>query len=173
MLLTEKIPSFGLNAGSAVNPARDFSPRLFTLIAGWEEPFSVFPITLFKFPISMSLMTTGIWPLVLDPASSAARRSRPRCSHLRRHDQRSPPGGISLLLPTLCSDNSRDQKYENSLVWSLALLWHSAIFSSLSWSLFVIYWEYLKHGQLPNLSNRRLYVCNIHWHPIIKLWCKV
>merc|ERR1712032_339400 len=32
--------SFGLNAGSAVNPARDFSPRLFTLIAGWEESFS-------------------------------------------------------------------------------------------------------------------------------------
>jgi len=31
--------SFGLNAGSAVNPARDFSPRLLTLIAGWEEPF--------------------------------------------------------------------------------------------------------------------------------------
>jgi len=34
--------SFGLNAGSAINPARDFSPRLFTLIAGWEEAFSAF-----------------------------------------------------------------------------------------------------------------------------------
>jgi len=32
--------SFGLNAGSAINPARDFSPRLFTLIAGWEDSFS-------------------------------------------------------------------------------------------------------------------------------------
>jgi len=31
--------SFGLNAGSAINPARDFSPRLLTLIAGWKEPF--------------------------------------------------------------------------------------------------------------------------------------
>ena len=27
--------SFGHNCGFAVNPARDFSPRLFTLIAGW------------------------------------------------------------------------------------------------------------------------------------------
>jgi glycerol uptake facilitator-like aquaporin len=26
---------FGFNAGYAINPARDFSPRLFTLIAGW------------------------------------------------------------------------------------------------------------------------------------------
>jgi len=34
--------SFGLNAGAAVNPARDFSPRLFTLIAGWEDSFSAF-----------------------------------------------------------------------------------------------------------------------------------
>jgi len=32
--------SFGLNAGAAINPARDFSPRLFTLIAGWDESFS-------------------------------------------------------------------------------------------------------------------------------------
>jgi len=31
--------SFGLNAGSAINPARDFSPRLLTLLAGWKEPF--------------------------------------------------------------------------------------------------------------------------------------
>jgi glycerol uptake facilitator-like aquaporin len=27
--------SFGFNAGYAVNPARDFAPRLFTAMAGW------------------------------------------------------------------------------------------------------------------------------------------
>lgn len=27
--------AFGFNCGYAVNPARDFSPRVFTAIAGW------------------------------------------------------------------------------------------------------------------------------------------
>jgi len=35
--------SFGLNAGCAINPARDFAPRLLTLIAGWgTQPFTAF-----------------------------------------------------------------------------------------------------------------------------------
>lgn len=32
--------TFGLNCGYAINPARDFAPRLWTLIAGWgTAPF--------------------------------------------------------------------------------------------------------------------------------------
>lgn len=31
--------SFGLNCGYALNPVRDFIPRLFTSIAGWVNLF--------------------------------------------------------------------------------------------------------------------------------------
>jgi MIP family channel proteins len=40
MLLTGIALSFGYNTGFALNPARDFGPRLFTLLAGWG--FDVF-----------------------------------------------------------------------------------------------------------------------------------
>ena len=44
--------SFGFNAGYAINPARDFSPRLFTLIAGWgTETFSYNDTYWFYVPI--------------------------------------------------------------------------------------------------------------------------
>jgi len=35
LLVTLIGATFGLNAGYAINPARDLGPRLFTLVAGW------------------------------------------------------------------------------------------------------------------------------------------
>ena len=32
--------SLGLTAGAAINPARDFSPRLLSQLAGWSGPFT-------------------------------------------------------------------------------------------------------------------------------------
>ena len=33
--------SFGLNAGAAINPARDMGPRILTALVGWPDTFSV------------------------------------------------------------------------------------------------------------------------------------
>ncbi len=48
--------SFGINCGFAVNPARDFAPRLFTLIAGWG--WKVFSVDNYYFwiPIIMPML---------------------------------------------------------------------------------------------------------------------
>jgi glycerol uptake facilitator-like aquaporin len=42
--------SFGLNAGAAINPARDLAPRALSALAGWPGTFSVssFLITFVK-----------------------------------------------------------------------------------------------------------------------------
>ncbi|MFJ8632481.1 MIP/aquaporin family protein [Streptomyces sp. NPDC093568] len=44
--------SFGANAGYAINPARDFGPRLFTWMAGWED---------LAFPGSLPGAFSGYW----------------------------------------------------------------------------------------------------------------
>ncbi|GAB2757040.1 MIP/aquaporin family protein [Streptomyces bullii] len=44
--------SFGANAGYAINPARDFGPRLFTWMAGWKD---------LAFPGSLSGAFNGYW----------------------------------------------------------------------------------------------------------------
>jgi len=49
--------SFGINCGFAVNPARDFAPRLFTLIAGWG--WKVFEANDYFFWIPMTMPMLG------------------------------------------------------------------------------------------------------------------
>ncbi|MFE5813227.1 MIP/aquaporin family protein [Streptomyces sp. NPDC056479] len=44
--------SFGANAGYAINPARDFGPRLFTWMAGWQD---------LAFPGSLPGAFSGYW----------------------------------------------------------------------------------------------------------------
>ena len=41
-MITLFLPSFGLNAGAAINPARDLAPRILSIMGGWpEETFKV------------------------------------------------------------------------------------------------------------------------------------
>ena len=58
--------SFGLNAGYAINPARDLGPRLFTAVAGWG--FDVFRANNFYFwvPIVGPLIGGPLGALVYD-----------------------------------------------------------------------------------------------------------
>jgi MIP family channel proteins len=58
--------SFGLNAGYAINPARDFGPRLFTALAGWG--FEVFRANNFYFwvPIVGPLIGGPLGVLIYD-----------------------------------------------------------------------------------------------------------
>jgi glycerol uptake facilitator-like aquaporin len=58
--------AFGLNAGYAINPARDLGPRLFTAIAGWGS--EVFRANNFYFwvPIVGPLIGGPLGALVYD-----------------------------------------------------------------------------------------------------------
>jgi MIP family channel proteins len=58
--------AFGFNAGYAINPARDFGPRLFTAIGGWG--FDVFRVNNFYFwvPIVGPLIGGTLGSLVYD-----------------------------------------------------------------------------------------------------------
>jgi glycerol uptake facilitator-like aquaporin len=56
--------AFGLNAGYAINPARDLGPRLFTAVAGWG--FEVFRANNFYFWVPI------VGPLIGGPLGALA-----------------------------------------------------------------------------------------------------
>jgi glycerol uptake facilitator-like aquaporin len=49
--------SFGYNSAYAINPARDFSPRLFTLIAGWGPQVFTAGNYFFWIPLVVPMIT--------------------------------------------------------------------------------------------------------------------
>jgi glycerol uptake facilitator protein len=55
--------SYGANAGYAINPARDFGPRLFALIAGWKK---------IAFPGDYGNVNTYFWIPIIGPLVGAA-----------------------------------------------------------------------------------------------------
>ncbi len=55
--------SFGANAGYAINPARDFGPRIFALIAGWKKV---------AFPGDYGNINTYFWIPIIGPLVGAA-----------------------------------------------------------------------------------------------------
>jgi glycerol uptake facilitator len=55
--------SFGANAGYAINPARDFGPRMFALIAGWKK---------IAFPGDYGNIDTYFWIPIIGPLLGAA-----------------------------------------------------------------------------------------------------
>lgn len=56
--------SFGVDAGYAINPARDFGPRLFAWLAGWGNNALPGPFGYFWVPILGPLVGGGIAPFV-------------------------------------------------------------------------------------------------------------
>ena len=67
--------AFGFNAGYAINPARDFGPRLFTSVAGWGG----------------GVFTAGNgwwWVPIVAPIVGASRRHRLRPADPRHHPAR-------------------------------------------------------------------------------------
>jgi glycerol uptake facilitator protein len=55
--------SFGANSGYAINPARDFGPRVFAAIAGWDK---------IAFPGDYGNVDTYFWIPIVGPLLGAA-----------------------------------------------------------------------------------------------------
>lgn len=58
--------SFGVGSGYAINPARDFGPRLFTYLAGWGTNAFPGPFGYWWVPVLGPLVGAGIAPFVYD-----------------------------------------------------------------------------------------------------------
>ena len=74
--------SFGANAGYAINPARDFGPRMFAWVAGWKEiamPGNYGNVnTYFWIPILGPIVGAGIGAAVYDGLIRSVLRARAR-----------------------------------------------------------------------------------------------
>jgi glycerol uptake facilitator protein len=68
--------SFGTDAGYAINPARDFGPRLFTFIAGWGANAFPGPSGYFWVPILGPLVGGAIAPFVYEWFIAGTLRAR-------------------------------------------------------------------------------------------------
>ncbi|MET8113034.1 MIP/aquaporin family protein [Streptomyces prasinus] len=75
--------TFGTNAGYAINPARDFGPRLFTFFEGWGsialpgsfEWFSGYWWIPIVGPLIGGLVGTGVYDLIISPVLKARLRA--------------------------------------------------------------------------------------------------
>jgi glycerol uptake facilitator protein len=77
--------SFGTNAGYAINPARDFGPRVFTYLAGWGPNAFPGPNGYWWVPILGPLVGAAIAPFVYEgfiAATLRARTSEPAASRV-------------------------------------------------------------------------------------------
>ncbi|XP_035227311.1 aquaporin-9-like [Stegodyphus dumicola] len=103
--------AFGHNCGAALNPARDLSPRLFTIIAGWGvEVFSFRDYKWFWVPVVAPHLggIIGVWlyrlfielsftnyRCALDQLESMERTANNRISELPFNGNIDPPSGCS------------------------------------------------------------------------------
>jgi glycerol uptake facilitator protein len=83
--------SFGTGAGYAINPARDFGPRLFTFLEGWGANAFPGPYGYFWVPIIGPLIGGAIAPFIYDWFISATLKVRSKQAEPIPPDGRATP----------------------------------------------------------------------------------